>query len=183
MKGSRRPPWWAVLVLAACLAEVAAVVIYVVVRDPTSQQVVVAQPAGTTAAPTSTTIAATATSEAPTVPPVTLPVPTFPPPSTTPPLVFRFTDDATLAQALNAEARVLIGRDLNDPAFVVYFHGLERQQQTQAQRGQSYYVPDPIADAAAWINTNYPTEVGALRADQAYKAMMCAISKSLCPPG
>jgi hypothetical protein len=74
------------------------------------------------------------------------------------------THPTTLVSILNAEARELMGRNIDETgaqAFIEQYHAMERANQEAAARGQTSYALDPRAAARDFILRNHSAEVGA----------------------
>jgi hypothetical protein len=70
--------------------------------------------------------------------------------------VITLTDDALLRAILNQGCQAAAGANASPDGqtkFVAFFHDLERQQQTIAQEGGTYYVPSPTAQASEYARS------------------------------
>ena len=84
------------------------------------------------------------------------PPPTAVPSPTQHPLVITLTDDALLRATMNQACQGVAGANATSDGqarFVAFFHDLEGQQQAISQRGGTYYVPNPAAQAAEYARS------------------------------
>lgn len=88
------------------------------------------------------------------------------------PLVVRYTHPSTLAAALQRASKERMGRNAyatDIQMFTKSFHAMEREQQTAAYEGRSYYDLEPYSQALAWLEQNRPSEIRAYEYAKAAK--------------
>jgi len=84
------------------------------------------------------------------------PIPTVVPSPAQRPLVITLTYDTLLRATMNQACQAAAGANATSDGqarFVAFFHDLERQQQAISQRGGTYYIPNPAAQAAEYARS------------------------------